>query len=673
MGEENPKDDTADHPDNKKLEHAGWNDIKEMKRGCTDCPCILLLIAAWVAMTIIGLIAIGAVEDPHLRSGNPARLTHAMDYEGNICGFSEGLKSKKYGYYLPDQTAVCVSKCPSQTSFEKFVCQYDLQASVDSDSTNGLGNIYVMTRSCMYHIETKPYINRCVPTADTFQAAADFADTAFSGQNVTSPSYQTASEKSASWFSDFLGDLYSLRGYIFGFGIAVTVGIAFTYLYILRIPGFLFFFIWGIIGGVFVCMLVGSWLLWGLANDWSGDGQHNKHEVLTMRVIAYIGMAITFCYLCLIIVLRKRVNLAIGIVKQAARALTSMPTLLLMPVIQSFAMAFFLAPWVIYTLFLASSGEIKTYSVSYSFKGVDNNSTYRQLEYTQNTRYAFLYMLFSWYWTSEFIIAIGQLVIALSFVAWYFTRDKTTIGTKNVYWAFSTTFWHHLGTAAFGSLIIAVIKTIRAVLTYFQKKAKKNKNKVMQYILCMVQCCMVCLEKIMKFVSKNAYIITAIYGTSFCSSARKAFFLLLRNVLRVAAVSMVSTFLLGLGQLFIPLATTFLCYLAMAYNTGVTKEVSGIVAPLVFTFILSYWISSMFLEIYGMGIETMLMCFIADEEMFKPEDRFAEAELMSTIQKTAQDAAKARVVPEESLVKSDGKDETVIAIAEPVKDQGEVF
>lgn len=37
-----------------------------------------------------------------------------------------------------------------------------------------------------------------------------------------------------------------------------------------------------------------------------------------------------------------------------------------------------------------------------------------------------------------------------------------------------------------------------------------------------------------------------------------------------------------------------------------------------------------------MGIETILMCFIADEEMFKIEDRFAEAELMSTVQKTAQ-------------------------------------
>jgi hypothetical protein len=26
-------DDSADHPDNTKLEHQGWSDIKEMKRG----------------------------------------------------------------------------------------------------------------------------------------------------------------------------------------------------------------------------------------------------------------------------------------------------------------------------------------------------------------------------------------------------------------------------------------------------------------------------------------------------------------------------------------------------------------------------------------------------------------------------------------------------------------
>lgn len=164
--------------------------------------------------------------------------------------------------------------------------------------------------------------------------------------------------------------------------------------------------------------------------------------------------------------------------------------------------------------------------------------------------------------------------------------------------------------------------------------------------MCLISCLLWCLEKILKFINKNAYIITAIYGYSFCKAARKAFWLLLRNILRVSAVGIVSALLLFIGKLFIPTATTFLCYLALAYTYSST-EITGIIAPLVFVFFLSYWIASMFLEIYGMGIETILMCFIADEEMFALEDRFAEGELMSTIQKTAQmhAALKAKVAP----------------------------
>lgn len=34
--------------------------------------------------------------------------------------------------------------------------------------------------------------------------------------------------------------------------------------------------------------------------------------------------------------------------------------------------------------------------------------TVKAFEYTDNTRYAALYLLFSYFWTSEFIIAVGQ-------------------------------------------------------------------------------------------------------------------------------------------------------------------------------------------------------------------------------------------------------------------------
>ena len=132
--------------------------------------------------------------------------------------------------------------------------------------------------------------------------------------------------------------------------------------------------------------------------------------------------------------------------------------------------------------------------------------------------------------------------------AWYFVRDKKKVGNMTVTWAASTLMFYHLGTAAYGSLVIAIVLTIRAVVSYIQRKAKKSGNKLMEYVLCSIQCCLWCLEKCMRFLNKNAYVQTAIYGYSFCKAARAAFFLLLRNILRVAAVNMVAEFVLLLGK-----------------------------------------------------------------------------------------------------------------------------
>jgi choline transporter-like protein 2/4/5 len=107
---------------------------------------------------------------------------------------------------------------------------------------------------------------------------------------------------------------------------------------------------------------------------------------------------------------------------------------------------------------------------------------------------------------------------------------------------------YNSGTAAFGSLIIAIIATLRVVLAYIQRKCSLHKNKVTEAIICCIGCCLWCFEKCVKFLNKNAYIQTAIYGYSFCKAARTAFFLLLRNILRVAAVNMVSGFVIMLGK-----------------------------------------------------------------------------------------------------------------------------
>eukprot|EP01038_Epipyxis_sp_PR26KG_P009819 gene9819-13212_t len=634
--------------DNVKASQEGWTDdfTKNSNRRCTDFLFLILLICAWIAMTVVGFIACGAIKNEGLPAGEPARLTNSIDYKGRVCGLDNGVKSKKYGYYLLDKTSVCVRSCPKVNDYYNFICKDEYQSKADNSTLKGYE--YVVERRCMYKIKTKLYLNRCIPNTNTLAAstAASLVSSSLNANLTSAAEYATQNGKG--WFTSFMGDVITLRGYLFGFGFGVSVGVAFLYLYILRIPGFLMLVIWSIVIGIFVLMVIGASLLRSLSNTWSADGEHGDGEVVTMRVISYIMMVVCFLYFCLMVVMRKRIQLAIHVVEAAAKAIATMPGMILMPVVQTFGLACFLAVWVVYVMYLASSGKMVTNTGSYVSNGQTLTYTYRTFEYTTNTKYAFLYMLFCWYWTSEFVIALGQLTISMAVSCWYFTRDKSLIGNGTVIWAVRAVSYYHSGTAAFGSLIIAIIKTIRTVIAYIQNKAKKSHNKVLEYAMCILGCCMWCLEKCMKFLNKHAYILTAIYSYSFCKAARRAFFLLLRNILRVAAVNMISSFLLTLGKFFVPILTTFLCYLALAYSIN-SSETSGIVSVLIFTFLISYWISSLFSEIFAMAIETILFCFIADEEMFPVEQRYAEGALATTLQKTAQAAAQMKAAQKSKI------------------------
>ena len=91
------------------------------------------------------------------------------------------------------------------------------------------------------------------------------------------------------------------------------------------------------------------------------------------------------------------------------------------------------------------------------------------------------------------------------------------------------TAFYHLGTLACGSLIIGIIRFITAILNRVEKTLKKYNNDLTKCLFCMCKCCLWCLEKFMKYINRNAYIICAIRSTNFCSSAKQAFSLLMRN------------------------------------------------------------------------------------------------------------------------------------------------
>lgn len=64
----------------------------------------------------------------------------------------------------------------------------------------------------------------------------------------------------------------------------------------------------------------------------------------------------------------------------------------------------------------------------------------------------------------------------------------------------------------------------------------------------MLKCCFWCMEVFLKFLTKNAYIMMAIYGQNFFASAKRSFLLLTRNVVRTVVVNEVAGILLFIGK-----------------------------------------------------------------------------------------------------------------------------
>ena len=87
-----------------------------------------------------------------------------------------------------------------------------------------------------------------------------------------------------------------------------------------------------------------------------------------------------------------------------------------------------------------------------------------------------------------------------------FARDKKKLGfpiLRSV-WRFIR---YHIGSVAFGSFLVALIKFVRIVLKFVERKIKKHKSLAWcKPILMCCQCFLWCFEKVIKFINKNAYI-----------------------------------------------------------------------------------------------------------------------------------------------------------------------
>ncbi len=128
----------------------------------------------------------------------------------------------------------------------------------------------------------------------------------------------------------------------------------------------------------------------------------------------------------------------------------------------------------------------------------------------------YVFFLFSFYWTSQVVKNVSHFTISGTFATWYFQINN--IPTNPTLKAAKRALTSSFGSICLGSLIVALIQTVRAILRSLVRG--RGDNIALVILACLIDCLLGCIESLVRYFNKYAYTYAAIYGTSFCESAK---------------------------------------------------------------------------------------------------------------------------------------------------------
>jgi choline transporter-like protein 2/4/5 len=400
----------------------------------------------------------------------------------------------------------------------------------------------------------------------------------------------------------------------------------------------------------------------------SEQGDSNEDS---FKVLAYIMAVITVMLLFAVCMLAKKVRTCIEVIRAASGAIRAIPVLVIWPVVPFLAIVILILYFCLIAAYIGSAGDLSSADVMESaaevgssvnadefaaYNSMRNSTAAAMQDYSSNEimRMMLFYHFFGLLWTNALINAISLTTVAGAVCRYYWSGIGAAnpaalqesgaakpMGRTPVWSSFYTAIRYHLGSMCLGALIIAVVQALRAALAYIDQQTKniQKSNMVVRVLMKVVQCCMWCLEKCLKFISRNAYIVVAMRGDSFCYATMRAFKLIFANMATVGVVNVVSAIILFLSRVMITCACGFFMFTVLddpQFEYGGARQLSQPLFPVLVVLVMAYAVSTAFMNTFDLAIDTILLCFCEDVEINKNGgEMFASKALQKIVGHTA--------------------------------------
>ncbi|XP_071347438.1 choline transporter-like protein 5-A isoform X3 [Trachinotus anak] len=658
------------------------------RRSCTDVLCCLIFI-----IVILSYVALGIVAWLH---GDPRKVLHPTDSYGQFCGQKGTPNAKKpilfYFNILKcanpailinlqcPTTQMCVSRCPDRfATYSEMQLQHKLSKSYweyykqfckpgFNDPDKPVSQVLRDEDCPSMIIPSRPFLQRCLPDFITLNGTVTVANRTRFKDALEMPRSVTELQHAAKGITGLVDtkemgvkimEDYAKSWSWILIGLLISLAVSLVFILLLRFTAGLL--LWTTIITVILLLAYGMWycsMEWSRLRHRPGSDvaivevglQTDLQVYLQLRqtwIILLVSMGLTEASIVLMLIfLRRRVQVAIALLREASKAIGHIMSTLFFPVVTFLLLTVCISYWAVTAVYLASSGEAiyKVMSPNVSCPYANSTCSPETFNRTNISRSALCLgsqCLFAFYggetpyhqylfllqlsnllvflWLVNFSLALEQCSLAGAFASYYWAKRKPQdIPPCPLFSSFSRAIRFHTGSLAFGALILSVVQLLRIVLEYLEQKLKGVDNSLSRFIMCCLKCCFWCLEKFLRYMNHNAYIMVAIYGKNFCTSAREAFFLLMRNVVRVAVLDRVTDFLLFLGKVLIAGGVGVFAFLFFTKKIPVIQEeipnLNYYWVPLLTVVIGAYLIAHGFFSVYAMCVDTLFLCFCDDLE-----------------------------------------------------------
>jgi len=346
-----------------------------------------------------------------------------------------------------------------------------------------------------------------------------------------------------------------------------------------------------------------------------------KHSS-NLRILSYCLFGLGAILLVVVFFLRKKIALTAAMFTETCKGVNHNPGVIFVGILIFAIMAVFIAYWI--------AGFVYLYSIpaSVTTKSVDPNLP---PQFNTSLRNLMYFQVFAFFWVSAFLTAVFQVSVAGAIATWYFSRDVNGYGANTgspVLKSLGRALTFHFGSLALGSLLLAIVQFLNFLLKLSKKTNQKNRLAV--FIISCFQCCLGCVQRIIQFIDRFAYIYIAMHGDSFCGSAKNVFNLVSRNMFSAVVVDLLGEFVLFVGKLLGTAGSVALTVVTLQLTHRPLSPVTITVVA-----VGAYHIFSLFSQIVSVGVDTVMVCYLEDLERNKEGALYMDPELHRMLQDKA--------------------------------------